>query len=286
MENTAMTIPALRRRIAVFFTDNHIGEAQSLARNLLCDVLQLSPTRLLTSFNTTIDKSIVDAIMQMAERVVKGEPLQYVTGKAQFMEREFLVNSAVLIPRPETEELVKWIVDEYGESSFSLLDIGTGSGCIALSIKALRQNTSIMAIDISQDALTVARENARRLNVDVEFAKVNIFSQLALNRKFDVVVSNPPYVRECEKTKMLPNVLDYEPHIALFVPDDDPLKFYRRIAELSVDELLNDNGKLYFEINSAFGNEVCAMLKDMGFRDVTLRRDFTGRDRMVSARKS
>lgn len=286
MENAALTIPVLRRRLTDFFSEIHVDKAQSLARDLLCDVLQLSPTQLLTSFDKTVDKATVDAIMQMANRIAQGEPLQYVTGKAQFLEREFLVNSAVLIPRPETEDLVKWIVDEYGDSEFSLFDIGTGSGCIALFIKVLCKNSSVTAIDISEEALAVAKENAYRLNVDVELYKVDIFSELALNRKFDIVVSNPPYVRECEKVEMCSNVLDYEPHIALFVPDDDPLMFYRRIAQLSIDELLTENGALYFEINSAFGNDVCSMLSELGFREVRLRQDFTGRDRMVSARKA
>lgn len=285
MENAALTIPALRRRLTDFFSESLIDEAQSLARDLLCDVMQLSPTQLLTSFDKSVNQMMADSIMKLANRIVQGEPLQYVTGKAQFLGREFLVNSAVLIPRPETEELVNWIVEENGDKKISLLDIGTGSGCIALSVKSLCNNSSVTAIDISEEALKVARENANRLNVDMELYKVDIFSELALKQKFDIVVSNPPYVRECEKTEMKSNVLDYEPHIALFVPDNNPLMYYRRIAQLSVDELLTDNGKLYFEINSAFGNEVCEMLSEMGFREIELRQDFTGRNRMVSARK-
>lgn len=285
MENAVQTISALRRRLTEFLISEHVDEAQCIARDLLCDTLQLSVTQLFTSFDTVIENEVATEIMNMAKRIVRGEPLQYVTGKSFFMGNVFRVRPGVLIPRPETAELVSWIANVYRDKQFSLLDIGTGSGCIALSVNILCKNSAVTAIDVSSDALDVAKENARLLNVDAEFFNANIFSELHFSRKFDVVVSNPPYVRESEKIEMQSNVLDYEPHIALFVPDDDALKFYRRIAQLSMNELLVNGGNLFFEINAAFGNEICEMLRDMGFRNVELRKDINGRDRMICAQR-
>lgn len=285
MENAVQTISALRRQLTEFLISEHVDEAQSIARDLLCDTLQLSVTQLFTSFDTVVENEAAMEIMNMAKRIARGEPLQYVTGKSFFMGNVFRVRPGVLIPRPETAELVSWIANVYRDKQFSLLDIGTGSGCIALSVNILCKNSAVTAIDVSSDALDVAKENARLLNVDAEFFNANIFSELHFDRKFDVVVSNPPYVRESEKIEMQSNVLDYEPHIALFVPDDDPLKFYRRIAQLSMNELLVNGGNLFFEINAAFGNEICEMLRDMGFRNVELRKDINGRDRMVGAQR-
>ena len=285
MENAVQTIPALRRRLTEFLISEHVDDAQCIARDLLCDTLQSSATQLFTSFDTIIENEVATEIMNMAKRIAHGEPLQYVTGKSLFMGNVFRVRPGVLIPRPETAELVSWIVNVYRDKQFSLLDIGTGSGCIALSVKLLCENATVTAIDVSSDALDVAKENARLLNVDAECVNANIFSELQFDRKFDVVVSNPPYVRESEKIEMQSNVLDYEPHIALFVPDDDALRFYRRIAQLSMNELLVNGGNLFFEINAAFGNEICEMLRDMGFWNVELRKDINGRDRMVGAQR-
>lgn len=285
MENAVQTISALRRRLTEFLISEHVDEAQCIARDLLCDTLQLSVTQLFTSFDTVIENEVATEIMNMAKRIVRGEPLQYVTGKSFFMGNVFRVRPGVLIPRPETAELVSWIANVYRDKQFSLLDIGTGSGCIALSVKILCKNSVVTAIDVSSDALDVAKENARLLNVDAEFINANIFSKLQFDKKFDVVVSNPPYVRESEKYEMQSNVLDYEPHIALFVPDDNALIFYRRIAQLSMNELLVNGGNLFFEINAAFGNEICEMLRDMGFLNVELRKDINGCDRMVGAQR-
>ncbi len=236
-----------------------------------------------------ISEAEADFIHTAVERLQGHEPLQYVLGQAYFMDLVIKVNKHVLIPRPETEELVAWILEEHPIKSAhtheqpGILDIGTGSGCIPISIKKNRPMARVEAWDISSGALETARGNAELNGVEVDFRlrDVLIYTEYPLSPKH-IVVSNPPYVTQSEQAKMAQNVLDYEPHLALFVADDVPLLFYRAIAGLATDCLV-PGGYLYFEINEAYGSEVCQMLNGLGFVQVVLRKDLSGRDRMVRA---
>lgn len=215
----------------------------------------------------------------------KEKPIQYILGETEFYGLPFLVNENTLIPRPETEELVEWILEstKYEEQSTKLnvLDIGTGSGCIAISLAKNLPNAQVSAIDVSEKALATAHKNAEINKVDVNFILKNILETEALDEKYDIIVSNPPYVRNLEKQEIKPNVLEYEPHLALFVEDNDALLFYRKIAELAKKNL-SENGKLYFEINQYLGKETVELLEEMGFKNIVLKKDIYGNDRMIS----
>lgn len=216
------------------------------------------------------------------QELQKQKPIQYLLGKTQFFGLEFFVNEHTLIPRPETEELVNWIVaDHQNSKKLQILDIGTGSGCIAISLsKNLQADT--FAFDFSYEALEVAQKNADHNQAFVHFVEFDILSDAWEGDPFDIIVSNPPYVRELEKSQMKLNVLDYEPHLALFVPDENPLLFYEKIADFA-KEHLTENGKLYFEINQYLGQETSEMLRGKGFKNVILKKDIYGNDRMILA---
>tara|TARA_R110001632_G_scaffold207518_1_gene331698 strand:- start:783 stop:1631 length:849 start_codon:yes stop_codon:yes gene_type:complete len=219
------------------------------------------------------------------ERLQRQEPIQYILGKTEFYELEFHLNSATLIPRPETEELVRWIVEE-GKNlpSPKVLDIGTGSGCIAIATAKNLSAAKVQALDFSIQALEMATSNAKRNQVEVDFYHQDILGPQGLREKYDIIVSNPPYVRELEKAEIETNVLGYEPHAALFVSDQDPLIFYRKIAALAIVNL-HPKGLLFLEINQYLGKETVALLKDAGFKSVELRQDMFGKDRMIKAQK-
>lgn len=219
------------------------------------------------------------------EELKKEIPVQYILGTTEFFGLKFKVNGNVLIPRPETEELVEWIIEDSkieGFKDLKILDIGTGSGCIAISLAKNIPNAKVYAIDVSPEALKVAKENAQINQVEVTFLEQNILETNDLEMHFDVIVSNPPYVRNLEKEEIKKNVLEYEPHLALFVEDNDALIFYRKITELAVENL-NKNGCLYFEINQYLGEEMIELLHNKGFQDVELRKDIYGNDRMTKA---
>lgn len=220
----------------------------------------------------------------IAFRLKSGEPIQYILGKTEFYGMPFMVTPDVLIPRPETEELVEWILAGNRQPGFSVLDIGTGSGCIAVTLAKKTHGANVYAWDISERALKVASENAFLNCVNVRFSLRDIFQPVDNSPIFDVIVSNPPYVTESEKTTMEANVLGFEPHGALFVPDDHALIFYERIADVALTSLYN-GGELYFEINRDKGTEVCGMLRSKGFTHIELRKDISGNDRMVRAIK-
>ncbi|MCD8185283.1 MAG: peptide chain release factor N(5)-glutamine methyltransferase, partial [Rikenellaceae bacterium] len=224
-----------------------------------------------------------EAISQAVEQLLHHRPLQYILGETEFYGLPFYVNEKVLIPRPETEELVQWIIHDYKGTSPRILDIGTGNGAIAVSLAKNLPEASVFAVDISSGALETARENARLNQVNVQFTQADILQEHP-EGIFDVIVSNPPYVRKTEKSLMRRNVLDHEPDIALFVPDDDPLLFYRRIAELAKSRL-NDNGTLYFEINEAFGPQIQELLSALGYTEIEIRSDIFGKDRMAKGTK-
>jgi len=234
-----------------------------------------------------IEQHILKAIDELA----KYRPIQYILGKTEFYELQFELTPDVLIPRPETEELVDWIVCEYenqiSNTSLSIIDIGTGSGCIAVSLKANFPNSDVWAVDVSEPALSVAMRNAAKNNVEINFIQRDVLKDdlTCLGcESFDIIVSNPPYVTSSEKSQMQPNVLEYEPHNALFTPDDDPLIFFKRIAAFGIKNL-KDSGMIFFEINEAYHKEVADILKQHGLSDISLRKDINGKWRMISARK-
>ncbi len=225
------------------------------------------------------------------------KPIQYITGEAWFYGYRFEVNEYTLIPRPETEELVEWIIESQKSkvksqksktenltiqqsNNPSILDIGTGSGCIPISLKKEIPNALVAAIDVSEKALEMARKNAVDNEVEVNFILQNILESESLIEKYDIIVSNPPYVRNLEKQEIKKNVLAYEPHLALFVEDTDALLFYRKIAQLALSGLA-PNGKLFFEINQYLGKETIELLENLGFKNIELRKDFVGNDRMI-----
>jgi len=226
-------------------------------------------------------------IQDIVSRLKTAEPLQYIIGIADFYSLEFEVTPSVLIPRPETEELVDMILHEHADLEGGILDVGTGSGCIAITLSKHLPNANVTGIDISPEALSVARRNAERNEVNTAFRQADILSSEPtmpfLPTNFDLIVSNPPYVMEQEKATMEKNVLDYEPSLALFVPDADPLLFYKAIARFGRTHL-NPGGQLYFEINPLRGNECAGMLHEAGYKDIQLLRDLSGKERFIKAR--
>jgi len=238
-------------------------------------------------------------LLQSATKQLEQEvPLQYIIGKTEFYGLPFVVNKHVLIPRPETEELVAWVVSESSRfktfntstkqttetKQLKILDIGTGSGCIPVSLKKQLPFAEISAIDISNDALTVAKKNAVLNNVDIHFILQDILKTVALDQHYDIIISNPPYVRELEKKELKNNVLKNEPHVALFVENDNPLIFYAKIAELA-KKYLNKNGLLFFEINQYLGTETIDLVNKKGLKNIQLKKDMFGNDRIIVASK-
>jgi release factor glutamine methyltransferase len=214
-------------------------------------------------------------------------PIQYILGKTHFYGLEFQVNPNVLIPRPETEELVDWIIKTNSNGNLSpikIIDIGTGSGCIAISLAKNLPNASVFALDVSKKALEIAQKNAIQNETKITFIEKNILEITNFEQQFDVIVSNPPYVRNLEKAEIKKNVLENEPHLALFVADDDALLFYRKIGQIAMKNL-QSGGQLYFEINQYLGKETVDLLADLGFQNIELRQDIYGNNRMISCRK-
>lgn len=214
------------------------------------------------------------------------KPIQYILGETEFFGLSFTVTSAVLIPRPETEELVDWILKNNLDTSekLQILDIGTGSGCIPISLAKNLENAKLSAIDVSTEALKIAAINAHRNSVEINFIEKDILKTNDLDKTYNIIVSNPPYVRELEKQEMQKNVFEYEPHLALFVEDEDALIFYLKITQLA-SKSLSEGGQLYFEINQYLGNRMLDLLNEYNFRDIELRKDIYGNDRMIFGRK-
>lgn len=258
-------------------------EIQSLSRLLLEEVSGIPASLFFSDKSNQLNAQQEKRLDDILERLQKYEPLQYILGETEFYGLPFSVNQQVLIPRPETEELVEWIVTEYVNKPIRILDIGTGSGCIAVTLAKKLPKATLEAWDVSPNALAVASENANRNKVNVCFKQINVLSdEIPFMEKWDVIVSNPPYVLNSEKEQMHRNVLDYEPALALFVSDNDPLLFYRRIAELG-KTLLHSNGVLFYEINAALGAETVEMLDCVGYAKIELKQDLSGNDRMVKA---
>lgn len=260
------------------------SEARSAARVLLEDVRGITPTDFVVNGHRTIEPETADHIKDITDRIYGGEPVQYAIGSARFYGMDFKVNPSVLIPRPETEGLVDIIVKDYSaKNDLHVLDCGTGSGCIAIALARNLPFASVDAIDISTDALTVAEYNAHHLKAKVNFSLGDILDlSLPEKARYDIIVSNPPYIADKERADMDARVKDYEPSSALFVPDDDPLLFYRAIAKYA-SEALKEEGSLYFEINPLFADDLKAMLIACGFTDIEITRDYIGRYRYAKA---
>lgn len=261
------------------------GEARAVTDYVLDVCFGLSKADILCGAVEEMTAEKTAELNKIFGRLTEGEPVQYVLGRAEFCGRWFSVRPGVLIPRPETEELCAWITaDSKASASPKVLDIGTGSGCIAITLQLDMPESKVTAWDISADALDVARENAQQLGANVNFVKLD-----ALNAKpegeWDVIVSNPPYICEKEKKDMAVNVLEHEPHTALFVPDADPLLFYRAITRLAV-QTLNKGGRLYFEINPIYADDTCRMMRAEGMTAVELRSDMYGKQRMAKGIKA
>ncbi len=228
-----------------------------------------------------------DIIIDALNRLKQEEPIQYILGETEFYGLQFKVNNHVLIPRPETEELVEWVISESRDqkSEFRILDIGTGSGCIAIALAKNIPNAKVYALDISKEALKIAKQNAELNAVEVKFVEADILNvscdeYVSALQKFDIIVSNPPYVREQEKQLMKDNVLSNEPHLALFVKDENPLLFYNTISDFA-RATLNDKGMLFFEINEYLGNSMIQLLKEKRFKNIELKLDIFKKDRMI-----
>lgn len=279
------TINKLKQSLSPLYDSR---EMKAIIALLFEEVCGLSRLDMLMNPNIVLSEEKSEILSCYAEMLAEGVPVQQVLGYEYFLGRRFEVNPDVLIPRPETAELVDWIVSE-APIGVNVLDVGTGSGCIAISLAALINNSRVFAYDLSTKALKTAILNAERLNIsNVTFVHKDILE--SQNERFehpnvdnfDIIVSNPPYIMHKEKSEMSANVLDYEPHLALFVPDSDPLLFYRAIGNHGLKNLRH-GGRLYFEINAALGRETCQLLESLGYRDIILRKDLNGLDRMISA---
>jgi release factor glutamine methyltransferase len=257
-------------------------EANAIFFHAIDFLFQISKNDYILNKSKTISESELLKIHFVLKDLKKGIPLQYILGETQFMGLNLKVNSSVLIPRQETEELIDWIIQSHKKNELNkILDIGTGSGCIALALKKYFKNAEVHAVDVSEDALKIAQENAFKNDLQIIFHQIDIFSDgFKLPQNLDLLVSNPPYVKKSEANSMHPNVLNYEPHLALFVPDDDALIFYKRICELA-KRYLREKAWLYFEINQNLAEEMNQLLTKYNFKNIELKKDISGNFRMI-----
>ena len=275
----------IANRIKEGLTDSYpVGEITALTRIIATEILGIPQMTFFLKDNVELTHEQEATLEDAIKRLQKYEPIQYIQGYSDFCGLRFKVTSATLIPRPETSELVEWVASE-ATGNERILDIGTGSGCIAVSLANRLPQSKVTAWDISPEALAVATENSKANGCAVAFEEVDILAYRPTGKQFDIIVSNPPYIKENEKAAMHSNVLDWEPHTALFVPDSDPLLFYRTIAEKGL-QMLAPNGTLYFEINRAHGTETMEMLADFGYTDIEFRKDFADNDRMIKATRA
>jgi release factor glutamine methyltransferase len=266
-----------------------VSEIKSFTYLILESVCRFDKQSILSGKDKQLSANERLRIQEIVAELKKYRPIQYILGETEFYGLKFQVNENVLIPRPETEELVDWIVSAYESSctpGMSCLDVGTGSGCIAIALAKKLPDASVFALDISEKALEVARKNAADNGVNIQFFRQDILKDSFENfsEKWDIIVSNPPYITPLEKAMMSKNVLDYEPDEALFTPQEKPLLFYERIAEIGLKHL-KETGALYFEINALYGKEMVEMLQDKGYGAVRLLKDIAGKDRMIHAKR-
>lgn len=271
----------IRNQLIEKFTPTEIRAFTSLILDKVCG---LSFSDIVACKLNDLSDREKQNIISIVKRLSNGEPIQYILGETEFYGLVFKVAPTVLIPRPETEELVEWVLLKTKKVNPHILDIGTGSGCIAIVLAKRMKHATVDAWDISENALKVAKENATINDVSVNFSKVDVLLPQPTNKFFDVIVSNPPYIKESEKEMMEDNVLNFEPHEALFVANDDALIFYNRIADIAKDQL-RENGLLYFEINHTKGDEIVQLLKEKSFVNVELKKDISGNNRMICAMK-
>ena len=276
-------IAHIKKELAGIYTGTEID---ALASIVMQHIKSYTSTQLLLARDETLSEAERGKVTAITARLKKHEPVQYILGTTEFFGLPFYCRQGVLIPRPETEELVDWILNENKDSDISILDIGTGTGCIPVSLKKHLPKASVSGCDISGTCLELARENAVRNQLDVSFFSLNILQPEKIKTLpvFDVLVSNPPYVRNSEKKQMDSNVLDFEPELALFVPDDDPLLFYKAILGFA-EKYLKPQGLIYWEINEALGPDCVKLLDEAGYQKVNIRKDIHGKDRMISAQK-
>ncbi|WKK85441.2 peptide chain release factor N(5)-glutamine methyltransferase [Marivirga arenosa] len=262
------------------------AEAEAISYLILENIYQISRMDILIGKEVDENSEYSEKLESYLIELKSGKPIQHIMGRVEFYGRQFLVNSNVLIPRRETEELVHLILEQNPDlSEKTIIDIGTGSGIIPITIAKERKESILYAVDISSAAIATAKRNAQLNRAEIQFIHSDILSEDLSIPKCSIWISNPPYVRDIEKNKMHTKVLDYEPDLALFVEDNSPLIFYKRITKIAFDNLLNQ-GKLYFEINEAFGSEVQEILHNAGFGDVIIKKDMQGKDRFVYGTKS
>lgn len=275
-----MTYDEIWHQITTVYDEN---EAKAIARYVLDVCFGMSATDVYCGKVTQLSADDTCKLEKIIQRIIKCEPVQYITGTADFAGHAFDVEPGVLIPRPETAELCEWIIDNANQQP-KILDIGTGSGCIAITLALGIDKAEVHAWDISAQALRISAQNASRLGVDIAIERQDAIRHPNDNECWDIIVSNPPYVCDKEKADMEKNVLEYEPELALFVPDDDPLIFYQHISKYAI-EALKHNGMLYFEINPIFYTEMIDMLEEEGFYDIKIKEDMFGKKRFVKAKK-
>lgn len=259
-------------------------EANAILNNLLYHVFKYSKADLLFKGADEIEPEKENYLLDALTRLMNNEPLQYITGQAYFYDLVFEVNPAVLIPRPETEELADWIIHYQKKNAPKILDIGTGSGCIAVTLAKYIPDATVTAIDISVEACNIAKKNSLHNEVTVEVVPIDILKNKFQRKKFDIIVSNPPYIPEKEKTEMSKNVVDFEPSVALFVPDETPLLFYDKISEFALKHLRR-KGNLFFEIHENYSAEVSRLLEEKGYKNIVVKKDLQGKDRMICCDK-
>ncbi len=260
-------------------------EITSISSIVLEHVLGMNRVEVALSRKLQLKPQQINELDAVLERLKRSEPVQYIIGQTEFYGLELQLNRATLIPRPETEELVTWVLEETTKKQpIEVLDIGTGSGCIAIALAKQLPNARVEAVDISMQAIETAMGNAQNNQTEVTFFRQDILEAESLPRRYDVIASNPPYVRNMEKREIKENVLQHEPHTALFVSDNDPLIFYRKIAKLAVNNL-TIGGQLFFEINEYLGEETVMLVKEVGFSKVILKKDLFGKNRMIRAIK-
>ena len=265
------------------------SESKAMFDTLLQKRLNWTKTELMLQSDGRLSESDLLYVRNVAHRLKENEPFQYIIGETYFYGLTINCDSRVLIPRPETEELVAWLLDDNSPVITSILDIGTGSGCIALACKSVLTTCQVTAVDCSKEALDLAQLNAEKLALDISFIEWDVLSNaeglLDKGFKYDRIISNPPYIPLRESASMEINVLNFEPELALFVPNDNPLLFYKRIMEISL-LLLNGNGYLYLEIHENFALEISSLLKENGFINIELRKDLQGKPRMIKAKNA
>lgn len=263
------------------------SEITAFYRRLTDFYFQWSPTFSVLNPQYKLNKKELQKLFFALDELKKFKPIQYIINESYFYGRQFFVNEQVLIPRPETEELVKWVLNDFNDvqNYINVLELGTGSGCIAISLAKEQSKFNIEALDVSETALEIAKKNAIRHHIEIDFIHQDMTALVVWNKALDVIISNPPYIEAEEKREMLPNVLDYEPHLALFTPEQDPLYFYRKIIALAQSSL-KSNGCLYLEINPKFKENLLTFIKSETFKDIEVRNDIFGKNRMLKAVKS